>query len=56
MEYTKEEYDIIKKMVKEFSLVHNNEKRRELVWWYSLASGIKKDDVVKQIMTELNAI
>jgi hypothetical protein len=56
MNYTNDQFDIIRKMVKEFSKVENNERRKEKIWWYSLASGIKNDQIVKQIMIDLKAI
>lgn len=56
MKYTNKQFNIIKKMVNEFKRIDDNEKRRAKIGWYSLASGIKNDDVVKQIMIDLNAI
>jgi hypothetical protein len=56
MKYTNEQFILIKKMVDSFKRIHNNEKRRELIWWYSLASGIKNDAIVKRIMIDLKAI
>ncbi|MEC0276869.1 hypothetical protein [Peribacillus frigoritolerans] len=56
MQYTDKQKIIIKNMVKEFSKVENNEKRKELVWWYDLASGIKNIKVTEQIMKDINAI
>jgi hypothetical protein len=56
MTYTNKQFEIIEKMVKEFKRVHSNEKRKGLISWYSLASGIKNDDVVRQIMIDLDVI
>lgn len=56
MKYTEKQKTIIEKMVSEFSKVHNNEKRLELLSWYDFASGIKNMGVTKQIMIDLKAI
>lgn len=56
MKYTNKQKEIIEKMVKEFSKVHNKEKRLELLWWYDFASSIKNMEVTKQIMKDINAI
>jgi hypothetical protein len=56
VKYTNNQFEIIEKMVSEFSKVHNNETRKSLIDWYSFASGIKNEKTVRQIMTELKAI
>lgn len=56
MTYTDKQKEIIEKMVKSFSKVENHEKRKELVWWYDLASGIKNIKVTEQIMKDIKAI
>lgn len=56
MNYTNEQYEIIRKMVNEFSLVDNHKIRKEKLSWYDLASGIKNIDITTKIMKDLNAI
>ena len=56
MTYTNEQYEIIHKMVNEFSLLDNHKARKEKLWWYDLASGIKNIEVTTKIMKDLNAI
>ena len=56
MTYTEEEKETIENMVKEFSLVEGKAERRNKIGWYSLASSIKDDAKVKQIMQDINAI
>lgn len=56
MNYTQSQFNIIKQMVHEFSCLENHKMRKEKISWYSLASGIKNDDIVSQIMIDLMAI
>lgn len=54
--YTEKQKKLIEDMVQGFSKVHDNEKRRELVWWYDFASSVKDIEATRQIMKDLNAI
>lgn len=56
MNYTKEQLETIKNMVKEFDIVEGREARRKKIGWYSLASGIKDEDIVRQILIDLKEI
>lgn len=53
---TNKQIEVIRKMIQEFSLVHSREKRREVLEWYDLASGIKNIEITRKIMIDLNAI
>ncbi|USK77691.1 hypothetical protein [Peribacillus frigoritolerans] len=56
LQYPDKQKEIIEKLVKEFSKVHNNEKRIDLLWWYDIASGIENIEVTEQIMKDIKAI
>ena len=56
MNYTKEQLETIKNMVKEFNIIEGKEARRKKIGWYSLASGIKDEDIVRQILIDLKEI
>lgn len=54
--YTKEQFETVQKLVKEFSRIDNHKARKEKLAWYDLASGIKDIEVTKRIMIDLKAI
>lgn len=56
MNPTAEQIETIKKMVKEFSLIDNQEDRMKKLKWYDLASGINNIEITEKIMKGIGAI
>lgn len=54
--YTEEEKVVVTKLVMELARIDNKKRRRDLVWWYSMASGINNNEKTKKIMEDIGAI
>ncbi|NRG32552.1 hypothetical protein HRF63_11790 [Bacillus circulans] len=54
--YTEEEKVVVTKLVMELARIDNKKKRKDLVWWYSMASGINNNEKTKKIMEDIGVI
>jgi hypothetical protein len=54
--YTEEEKVVVTKLVMELARIDNKKRRKDLVWWYSMASGINNNEKTKKIMEHIGAI